>query len=97
MRVAFTDCDALDKTLWVRMQHNYIRDPEISAVTIVKKLEPLSLRKKWMNELAGPVAFLEPLKLSHGDLRPDNILLDADRLKLSDFDCTAEFGTDLDT
>lgn len=49
-----------------------------------------------MNELAGAVAFLETLNLSHGDLRPDNILLDRNRLKLSDFDYTAEFGTDLD-
>lgn len=65
-------------------------------VTKVEKLEPLSLRKNWMNDLAQTVAFLESLNLAHGDLRPENILLDRDRLKLSDFDCTAEIGTDFE-
>lgn len=59
----------------------------------MEKLEPLTLRKKWINDLTHAVAFLESLNLAHGDLRPENILLDRDRLKLSDFDCTAEIGT----
>ncbi|GAB7356797.1 hypothetical protein MBLNU459_g7683t1 [Dothideomycetes sp. NU459] len=42
------------------------------------------------------VAFLESLNLAHGDLRPENILLDRDRLKLSDFDCTAAIGTNFE-
>jgi serine/threonine protein kinase len=63
----------------------------------VEKLEPLILRKEWMNNLAQAVAFLESLNLAHGDLRPENILLDRDRLKLSDFDNTAELGTDFET
>ncbi|PWY74554.1 hypothetical protein BO94DRAFT_538716 [Aspergillus sclerotioniger CBS 115572] len=50
-----------------------------------------------MNDLAQGVAFLASLNLAHGDLRPENILLDRNRLKLSDFDCTAEFGTDFET
>jgi hypothetical protein len=49
-----------------------------------------------MNDLAQAVAFLESLNLAHGDLRPENILLDRNRLKLSDFDCTAEIGTDFE-
>lgn len=61
--------------------------------TKVEKLEPLPLRKEWMNDLAQAVAFLETLNLAHGDLRPENILLDRNRQKLSDFDCTAEIGT----
>ncbi|KAI9036198.1 uncharacterized protein KD926_002228 [Aspergillus affinis] len=63
------------------------------VVTTVDKLEPLSLRKEWMNDLAQAVAFLESHGLAHGDLRPESILLDRNRLKLSDFDCTAEIGT----
>ena len=63
------------------------------VVTKVEKLEPLTLRKKWMNNLAQAIAFLESLNLAYSDLRPENILLDPDRLKLSDFDCTAEIGT----
>lgn len=50
-----------------------------------------------MNDLAQGVAFLGSLNLAHGDLRLENILLDRDRLKLSDFDCTAEFGTNFET
>lgn len=66
------------------------------VVTKVEMLEPLPLRKTWINDLAQAVAFLESLNLAHGDLRPENILLDRDRLKLSDFDCTAEIGTDFE-
>lgn len=63
------------------------------VVTAVKKLEPLPLRKEWMNDLAQAATYLESLNLAHGDLRPENILLDRNRLKLSDFDCTAQIGT----
>ncbi|KAJ5570888.1 hypothetical protein N7535_004548 [Penicillium sp. DV-2018c] len=62
------------------------------VVTSVQKLEPLHLRLEWMNDLAQAVAFLESLNLAHGDLRPENILLDRNRLKLSDFDCTDMIG-----
>ncbi|KAJ5224969.1 hypothetical protein N7468_006194 [Penicillium chermesinum] len=72
---------------------NHTRDQQNMVVTTVEKLEPLSLRKEWMNDLAQAVAFLESLNLAHGDLRPENILLDRDRLKLSDFDCTTKTGT----
>ena len=65
-------------------------------VTKVEKLEPLPLRMEWMNDLAQAVAFLESLNLAHGDLRPENILLDRDRLKVSDFDCTAEIGAEFE-
>jgi serine/threonine protein kinase len=67
------------------------------AVTKVTKLEPLSLRVTWMNDLSHGAAFLESLGLAHGDLRPENILLDRDRLKLADFDCTAKIGSEFET
>lgn len=86
---------SLDVSLCCRIQNNHIRDQQSSVVTKVK-LEPLPLRKEWMNDLAQAVAFLESLNLAHGDLRPENILLDRDRLKVSDFDCTAEIGTDFE-
>lgn len=85
-----------DVSLCCRIQNNHIRDQQTSVVTKVEKLEPLPLRKEWMNNLAQAVAFLESLNLAHGDLRPENILLDRDRLKVSDFDCTAEIGTDFE-
>lgn len=76
----------LDVSLSTRIQSNHVRDQQTLVVIKVNKLEPLSLRKKWMNELAQGVAFLESLNLAHGDLRPENVLLDRDQLKLSDFD-----------
>ncbi|KAL2866198.1 uncharacterized protein BJX67DRAFT_355963 [Aspergillus lucknowensis] len=80
-------------SLSYRIQRNHTRDQQTMVVTRVEKLEPLPLRQEWMNNLAEAVAFLESLNLAHGDLRPENILLDRNRLKLSDFDCTAEIGT----
>lgn len=87
---------SLDVSLCSRIQDNHVRDQETTIVTKVEKLEPLPLRKEWMNDLAQAVAFLESLNLAHGDLRPENILLDRNRLKLSDFDCTAEIGADFE-
>jgi serine/threonine protein kinase len=86
-----------DMCLSWRIQLNHIRNPKTMAVTKVTKLEPLSLRVAWMNDLSHGVAFLESLGLAHGDLRPENILLDRNRLKLSDFDCTAKIGSNFET
>lgn len=85
-----------DKALFYRMQRNCAMDEHHLFVTEVKKLEPLPLRKEWMNDLAQGVAFLESLSLAHGDLRPENILIHHDRLKLADFDCTAEVGSNFE-
>lgn len=85
---------SLGTALHYRLNHNCTIDDQTHIVTKVEKLEPLPLRKEWMNDLAQAVAFLESLNLAHGDLRPENILIHHDRLKLADFDCTAEFGTD---
>lgn len=54
------------------------------------------LRKTWMNHLSHGVAFLESLNLARGDLRPENILLDRNCLRLSDFDCTAKIGSEFE-
>ncbi|KAL2859091.1 protein kinase [Aspergillus pseudodeflectus] len=82
-----------DGTLCERIHAHQMRDEKTRTVTQVTKLEPLALRKEWMNALAQAVTFLESLNLAHGDLRPPNILLNGDTLKLSDFDATAEIGT----
>ncbi|KAJ5453542.1 protein kinase, partial [Penicillium daleae] len=65
-----------DKSLSSRIQNNHIRNQETMVVTKVEKIEPLSLRLEWMKDLAQGVAFLESLNFAHGDLRPENILLD---------------------
>ncbi|KAJ5724066.1 hypothetical protein N7488_002101 [Penicillium malachiteum] len=79
-----------------RIQQNHTRDQKTRVVTKVTKLEPLSLRLEWMNDFTQAVAFLESLNLAHDDLRPENVLLDRNKLKLSDFDCAAEIGTELE-
>lgn len=85
-----------DVCLSWRIQQNHTRNPETMQVTSVERLEPLSLRATWMNDLAQGVAFLESLGLAHGDLRPENVLLDRNRLKLADFDCTATVGSEFE-
>lgn len=70
-----------------------MRDEETMVITAVNKLEPLYLRVEWMNDLAQAVSFLRSLNLAHGDLRPENILLNRNKLELSDFDCAREIGT----
>ncbi|KAL3449939.1 kinase-like domain-containing protein [Aspergillus insuetus] len=82
-----------DYPLVSRIQHNHIKDSTMRTVIKVEKLEPLALRMEWMDDLAHAVTFLESLNLAHGDLRPENMLLDRDRIKLSDFDATAEIGS----
>ncbi|KAJ5611697.1 hypothetical protein N7528_008802, partial [Penicillium herquei] len=85
-----------DANLSWRIQQDHTRDQKTRVVTKVQELEPLSLRLEWMNDLTQAVAFLESLNLAHGDLRPENVWLDRNKLKLSDFDCTAEIGTELE-
>lgn len=50
-----------------------------------------------MKELASAAAWLESLGLTHGDIKPANLLLDADNhLKLADFDNTNAVGTEVE-
>jgi serine/threonine protein kinase len=80
--------------LTIRMEINVTRNRNTLQVTQVRKLEPFPLRVRWMDDLARGASFLESLGLAHGDLRPENCLLDRNRLKITDFDCAAKIGSD---
>ncbi len=54
------------------------------------------IQERWVLQLTSAVAWLEGLGLVHGDLRPANILLDAnDDIQLGDFDATVKPGAEL--
>ncbi|KAK2599066.1 hypothetical protein QQS21_005472 [Conoideocrella luteorostrata] len=52
---------------------------------------------QWMFQVSAAAACLEELGYAHGDINPQNILVDRnDELKLIDFDHSLEIGADLD-
>ncbi|KAL2022098.1 hypothetical protein VTK56DRAFT_6142 [Thermocarpiscus australiensis] len=53
-------------------------------------------QERWVWQLTSAVAWLERLGFVHGDLRPANIMLDAnDDIRLGDFDATVKPGREL--
>jgi len=80
-----------------RLQRHQIRDLKSTRVLSIQSLEPLPLRKTWMKALAEGTAWLESLGLAHGDLKPENVLVDElDRVKIGDFDCTNMIGSEFE-
>lgn len=80
-------------TLENRLQRNQRQEEGINVEVV--KIEDRHLIERWTAELCAAVAWLESLELIHGDLRPTNILIDAeDHFKLIDFDSTESIGTE---
>ena len=80
-----------------RLQQHQIRDEKSTQVLKVSCLEPFLLRTRWMSALAKGTAWLESLGYAHGDLRPENVLLnDQFHLKIADFDCTDVIGSEFE-
>ncbi|KAJ2891585.1 hypothetical protein MKZ38_000191 [Zalerion maritima] len=51
---------------------------------------------RWMGQLSGGVAFIERRGFAHGDLRPDNLLLDTNgNLRIGDLGCALQIGNRL--
>lgn len=80
-------------SLETRLQSNQTRDGKGNFVAVVQN-EPLPKVELWAMEMTAAAAWLESLGFVHGDLRPANLLLDADdHLKLADFDSVDKIGT----
>lgn len=83
--------------LEMRLRTRQRRDPTSDQVLEVYATEPETLIRTWMKELTSAAAWLESLGLAHGDIRPSNLLLDAEQhLKLTDFDNTRTIGTEVE-
>jgi serine/threonine protein kinase len=51
-----------------------------------------------MTEFANGIAWLESLGFTHGDIRPENVLLNnQDHLKVADFDGANLLGSEFET
>ncbi|KAI1760983.1 kinase domain-containing protein [Hypoxylon sp. FL1150] len=80
-------------SLDARLRSNQIRENPFGKVLKVSRTEPLALVNRWLLELCRAVLWLDSLGYVHGDLRPNNLLLDGnDHLKLGDFDCVQKVG-----
>lgn len=76
-----------------RLRSHQVRHDFYGKVLRVEETESPELVARWLGELCGAVVWLESLGYVHGDMRPNNLLLDASHhLKLADFDCAERVG-----
>lgn len=75
-----------------RLQNSKTRTSGVTGIQ-ASKTESTALVERWTMELCSAAAWLESFGCVHGDLRPPNLLLDAeDHLKLTDFDGVVSIG-----
>ena len=76
-----------------RLRSRQVRAGHFGAVLKVEATEPEARVAQWLRELTSAVVWLASLGLVHGDLRPNNMLLDSrERLTLGDFDGVEKMG-----
>ncbi len=56
---------------------------------------PLHTQLRWIRQIASALTWLEELGYAHGDLRPANILLNKDHVRLVDFDASVSIGQEV--
>jgi serine/threonine protein kinase len=79
-----------DVTFLERIANGTLHD----RMSFINKPRPIL---QWMMQLSSAAACLEGFGYAHGDINPQNVLVDAmDQLKLIDFDNSLRVGNDLD-
>ncbi|KAL4876429.1 hypothetical protein BJY04DRAFT_223062 [Aspergillus karnatakaensis] len=80
-------------TLEQRLKDKRVQTSNSPTSIKVLKTEPTPLLERRTMELCSAVAWLEALGYTHGDIRPPNLLFDAqDHLKLTNFDGVTAIG-----
>ena len=83
-------------SLAMLLSQHQVRDSRGYQVLNVSQTLDWQDVNRWMKQLCIAAASLERVELCHGDIRPGNMLLDADRnLKLCDFDRATRIGEDV--
>ena len=90
LELAPNGCIAMLLNQYQKRDSNGIRVLEVSEALMRQDLH------RWMEQLCLAAAGLERIGLCHGDIRPGNLLLDANRdLRLSDLDRGVKIGEDI--
>ena len=75
--------------------NQYQKRDGMRVLNVVHALNPQQVHR-WMRQLSFAAARLEDVGLTHGDIRPANMLLDSDwNLKLSDMDRAMKVGEEI--
>jgi serine/threonine protein kinase len=91
--MAFYSGGTLEERLRIHQIRDGINDDQVISV---QRKYPKHLIHRWMRQLCNATAWLESQSYAHGDIRPDNLLLDdKDHLKLTDFGSAGKYGSDL--
>ena len=91
--MAFCSGGTLEHRLRTYQIRHEINDNQVISV---RRKESTHIVHQWMREFCSGIAWLESKQYAHGDIRPQNLLLDSkDHLKLTDFDSAGKYGSDL--
>jgi len=92
--MAFYSSGTLEQRLRIYQIKDDINNDQVISV---RRRYLIYLIHRWMRPLCGATAWLESQYYAHGDIRPDNLLLDGkNHLKLNDFSSAGKYGSDLE-
>jgi len=74
------------------LQEYQTRDSSTRQVLSASTAYPIH----WRAEISAACAWMEKIGLAHGDLRPENIVINGNRVKIIDFDRSVQVGSPLE-